>query len=218
MYAKFFKRFMDFWLSMLALIVFSPLLLVLTVIGAIAMRGNPYFVQKRPGKKRKNGEERIFSLIKFRTMSNKRDENGNFLPDEVRLNRYGKFLRKTSLDELPELINILIGDMAIVGPRPLLVKYLPLYTEEQRRRHMVRPGLTGLAQVHGRNSISWEEKFALDLEYINKITFLMDLKIILKTVKKVFVKEGIHSETAVTMEEFTGDSKEVEEEICRGDN
>ena len=218
MYAKFFKRFMDFWLSMLALIVFSPLLLVLTVIGAIAMRGNPYFVQKRPGKKRKNGEERIFSLIKFRTMSNKRDENGNFLPDEVRLNRYGKFLRKTSLDELPELINILIGDMAIVGPRPLLVKYLPLYTEEQRSRHMVRPGLTGLAQVHGRNSISWEEKFALDLEYINKITFLMDLKIILKTVKKVFVKEGIHSETAVTMEEFTGDSKEVEEEICRGDN
>ena len=219
MYAKFFKRFIDFWLSLLALIVFTPLLLILSIIGVIAMRGNPLFVQKRPGKKDKNGEERIFSLIKFRTMSNKKDENGKLLPDEARLSGYGKFLRKTSLDELPELVNILIGNMAIVGPRPLLVKYLPLYTDKQRNRHNVRPGLTGLAQIHGRNSIAWEEKFTLDLEYINKITFSGDLKIIIGTVKKVFEKEGISSETAATMEEFEGSEKCSEEgEICRTDN
>ena len=213
MYAKFFKRFMDFWLSMLALIVFSPLLLVLTVIGAIAMRGNPYFVQKRPGKKRKNGEERIFSLIKFRTMSNKRDENGNFLPDEVRLNRYGKFLRKTSLDELPELINILIGDMAIVGPRPQLVRDMVFMTEEQRKRHNVRPGLTGLAQVSGRNNISWEEKFLFDLRYIERITFLGDLKILFSTVEKVFKGSDTVREGTVSDIDF-GDYLLAKEEIA----
>lgn len=213
MYAKFFKRFMDFWLSMLALIVFLPLLLVLTVIGAIAMRGNPYFVQKRPGKKRKNGEERIFSLIKFRTMSNKRDENGNFLPDEVRLNRYGKFLRKTSLDELPELINILIGDMAIVGPRPQLVRDMVFMTEEQRKRHNVRPGLTGLAQVSGRNNISWEEKFLFDLRYIERITFLGDLKILFSTVEKVFKGSDTVREGTVSDIDF-GDYLLAKEEIA----
>ncbi len=213
MYAKFFKRFTDFWLSMLALIVFSPLLLVLTVIGAIAMRGNPYFVQKRPGKKRKNGEERIFSLIKFRTMSNKRDENGNFLPDEVRLNRYGKFLRKTSLDELPELINILIGDMAVVGPRPQLVRDMVFMTEEQRKRHNVRPGLTGLAQVSGRNNISWEEKFLFDLRYIERITFLGDLKILFSTVEKVFKGSDTVREGTVSDIDF-GDYLLAKEEIA----
>lgn len=213
MYAKFFKRFMDFWLSMLALIVFLPLLLVLTVIGAIAMRGNPYFVQKRPGKKRKNGEERIFSLIKFRTMSNKRDENGNFLPDEVRLNRYGKFLRKTSLDELPELINILIGDMAVVGPRPQLVRDMVFMTEEQRKRHNVRPGLTGLAQVSGRNNISWEEKFLFDLRYIERITFLGDLKILFSTVEKVFKGSDTVREGTVSDIDF-GDYLLAKEEIA----
>ncbi len=211
MYAKFFKRFIDFWLAFFALIVFAPLFLCLSVIGSIAMKGNPYFIQKRPGKKKKNGEEKIFALIKFRTMSNKKDQDGNLLPDEQRLTGYGKFLRKTSLDELPELVNIVIGDMAIVGPRPLLVKYLPLYTEEQRKRHEVRPGLTGLAQIHGRNAISWEEKFNLDLEYIQKITFFGDLKIIFGTVKKVFRREGIHSETAATMEEFSGTNQSSED-------
>ncbi len=214
MYAKFFKRFMDFWLSMLALIVFSPLLLVLTVIGAIAMRGNPYFVQKRPGKKRKNGEERIFSLIKFRTMSNKRDENGNLLPDEIRLNGYGKFLRKTSLDELPELVNILIGDMSFIGPRPLMERYLLFYTEEERQRHAVRPGLTGLAQVHGRNSLSWENRFALDLYYIKHITLLGDIKIFIDTIKIVLKREGIEAKELGNLDDYR---KKKEKEVAATD-
>ena len=159
MYAKFFKRFIDFWLSLIALIALSPILLILTVVGAIAMHGNPFFVQPRPGKKGKDGKEKIFKLIKFRTMSNKKDKDGNLLPDAERLNGYGRFLRKTSLDELGELVNIVKGDMAIVGPRPLLVEYLPLYNEYQSRRHEVRPGLTGLAQVNGRNAVSWEIRF-----------------------------------------------------------
>ena len=204
MYRKFFKRIMDFCLSLLALIVLSPVLLILTIIGAFAMGGNPFFAQSRPGKKGKNGEEKIFKLIKFRTMNNKKDADGNLLPDEDRLTGYGKFLRATSLDELMELVNILKGDMSIVGPRPLLVSYLPLYSEEQRHRHDVLPGLTGLAQVSGRNAISWDEKFVLDLEYIKDITFIGDVKIILRTVKKVLVKEGIQSETSATMEVFTG--------------
>jgi len=213
MYAKFFKRLIDFLLSLIAISLLSPILLILIIIGAIAMKGNPFFVQKRPGKKDKNGNERIFSLIKFRTMSNARDKEGNLLPDSVRLNKYGKFLRSTSLDELPELFNILIGDMAIVGPRPLLVKYLPLYSEEQRQRHNVRPGLTGYAQVHGRNALTWESKFDLDIEYIKKITFFGDVKIILGTVKAVLKREGINSETAATMEEFQGNiATEVETE------
>lgn len=189
MYARFFKRFFDFILSLVAVSVLSPILLILIIVGAIAMHGNPFFVQKRPGKIGKNGEEKIFSLLKFRTMSNKKDENGNFLPDEVRLNKYGRFLRSTSLDELPELFNILKGDMAIIGPRPQLVRDMVFMTEEQRRRHSVRPGLSGLAQVNGRNNITWEEKFAWDLQYIQHITFIGDIKIIFKTVVKTFKRE-----------------------------
>ena len=187
----------------------------MTVIGAIAMGGNPFFTQLRPGKiNKKIGKEKIFKLIKFRTMSNKKDKDGNLLPDEVRLNKYGRILRSTSLDELPELWNILKGDMSIVGPRPLLVKYLPLYSEEQRQRHTVRPGVTGLAQVNGRNAISWEDKFRFDVAYIHDITLWGDLKIMLKTVSKVFKREGVASSTSVTMEEFEGNEQiSIEQEV-----
>ncbi|MBE6564440.1 MAG: sugar transferase [Ruminococcaceae bacterium] len=191
MYAKYFKRLFDFFLSLIALIVLSPVLLILTIIGAIAMRGNPFFVQPRPGKKGADGKEKIFNLIKFRTMSNETDRNGNLLPDDVRLNAYGRWLRKTSCDELPELINILVGDMSIVGPRPLSVKYLPYYTELERDRHSVRPGLTGLAQINGRNSLKWEEKFRFDVEYVHNIKFESDLKIIFSTVGIVLRREDI---------------------------
>ena len=209
MYAKFFKRLFDLVLSVGALVVLSPFLLILTLIGAIAMKGNPFFCQARPGKKGKDGNEKIFKLIKFRTMSNAKDKDGNLLPDEKRLNKYGKFLRSTSLDELPEIINIALGQLSIVGPRPLLVKYLPRYTDEQRRRHDVRPGLTGLAQVSGRNAISWEEKFKLDVEYVDNITLVGDIKIILATVRSVLKREGISSETSATMEEFIGSEAEM---------
>ena len=208
MYAKYIKRIIDFFLSLMALFVLFPVLLILTITGAVAMGGNPFFVQPRPGVKDKNGNEKIFNLIKFRTMSNKKDKDGNLLPDEQRLNKYGRFIRSTSLDELPELINILIGDLSLVGPRPLLVRYIPRYTQEQRRRHDVRPGLTGLAQINGRNAISWEEKFRLDVEYVDNITFLGDIKIILGTVKAVFKRDGISSETSATMEEFMGSEVE----------
>ena len=204
MYAKFFKRVFDFTLSLIALIILSPVLLILAIVGAIAMGGNPFFAQPRPGKKDKNGNEKIFKLIKFRTMSNKKDEDGNFLPDDVRLNNYGRFLRSTSLDELPELLNILKGDMSIVGPRPLLVRYIPRYTEEQRRRHDIRPGLTGLAQINGRNAISWEERFAYDIEYVHNVTLWGDIKIIFGTIGAVLKRSGISSETSSTMEEFMG--------------
>lgn len=204
MYAKFLKRWIDFILSLIALTVLLPVLLILTVVGAVVMGGNPFFCQARPGKMGKDGEEKIFKLIKFRTMSNKKDKEGRLLPDSQRLNKYGRILRSTSLDELPELLNILLGQMSIVGPRPLLVKYLPRYTPEQRRRHEARPGLTGLAQVNGRNAISWEEKFRLDVEYVDHITFLGDIKIIFQTVMKVIKRDGISSETAATMEEFMG--------------
>ena len=205
MYAKYFKRAMDFTLSLLALIVLSPILLILTVIGAIAMGGNPFFTQLRPGMiDKKTGKEKIFKLVKFRSMSNKKDKNGNLLPDEMRLNKYGRILRSTSLDELPELWNILKGDMSIVGPRPLLVQYLDRYSPEQRHRHDVRPGLTGLAQVNGRNAITWEDKFKLDVAYVRAITFFGDVKIILMTVIAVFKRDGISSEASVTMEEFMG--------------
>ena len=187
MYAKYVKRPLDFVLSLTALIILSPLLLILTIVGAVAMKGNPFFVQKRPGRiSNKTGQEKIFSLIKFRTMSNAKDKDGNLLPDKDRLNRYGRFLRSTSLDELPELVNIVKGDMAIVGPRPQLVRDMVFMTPEQRKRHTVRQGLTGLAQVSGRNNISWEEKFEYDLEYISNITFKKDLMIIFLTVFKVF--------------------------------
>ncbi len=202
MYAKFFKRFIDFWLSLIALTVLSPVLIILTVVGAIAMRGNPFFVQPRPGKKGKDGKEKIFKLIKFRTMSNKKDENGNLLPDAERLNKYGKFLRSTSADELPSLINILKGDLAIVGPRPLLIEYLPWYTEQERHRHDVRPGLTGWAQIHGRNSVNWTERFALDVEYVGSITLKKDLSIVFRTVMKVLKKEDVAEDTRVTEGNF----------------
>lgn len=204
MYAKYFKRVIDFTLSLIALIVLSPILLILIIVTAIAMKGNPFFTQQRPGK-----DEKIFKLIKFRTMTNEKDENGNLLPDDVRLNKFGKILRSTSLDELPELINILKGDMSIVGPRPLLVKYLPRYSEEQRRRHNVRPGLTGNAQANGRNALSWEEKFKLDIEYVDNISFAFDVKIIFDTVKTVLKRDGISSETSETMEEFMGSEATV---------
>lgn len=195
MYARFFKRALDFTLSLLALVMLSPILLILTLIGAVNMKGNPFFTQRRPGK-----NERIFRLIKFRSMTCERDNFGKLLPDELRLTRYGQFLRTSSLDELPELINILIGDMSIVGPRPQLVRDMVFMTPEQRRRHSVMPGLTGLAQISGRNNISWEQKFEYDLAYIDAgITFLKDLKIVFLTVGKVFeradtVREGTASD------------------------
>ena len=197
MYAKCFKRIIDAFLSFCAILVLSPLLIILTVIGAVAMGGNPFFTQERPGR-----GEKIFRLVKFRTMNNKKDKRGNLLPDEKRLTPYGKLLRSTSLDELPELVNILKGDMAIVGPRPLLVKYLPYYTEKQKHRHDVRPGLTGYAQAHGRNGVNWDEKFQMDVEYVFHITFFGDVKIILDTIKVVFKREGISSDTSATMESF----------------
>ena len=199
-YERYIKRFLDFTLSLIALILLSPILLVFTVVGIIKMKGNPFFYQQRPGK-----NEKIFKLIKFRTMTNKKDKQGNLLPDEQRLTSYGRFLRSTSIDELPELINILKGDMSIIGPRPLLVKYLPLYNEYQKHRHDVRPGLTGYAQVNGRNTISWEEKFKYDLAYVNDITFLGDWKILLQTLFKVITREGINSENDATMEDFLGE-------------
>ena len=200
MYAKWFKRPLDFVLSALAIAVLFPLLLVLTAVGAAAMRGNPFFVQPRPGKKGKDGKEKIFKLVKFRTMSNAKDKDGKLLPDEVRLNRYGRFLRSTSLDELPELWNIIKGDMSIVGPRPLLVRDMVFMTAAQRARHDVRPGLTGLAQVNGRNNITWEQKIEYDLQYIGSgIAFADDMRIIFRTVGKVLkrsdtVREGTASD------------------------
>ena len=187
MYAKYIKRPLDFILSLCALMVLSPVLLILTVVGAIVMKGNPFFTQLRPGK-----DEKIFRMIKFRTMTCEKDADGNLLPDDRRLTKYGKLLRSTSLDELPELINILIGQMSIVGPRPLAVVYLPYYTEEEKHRHDMRPGLTGLAQVNGRNALSWEEKFQFDIQYVNHITFIGDVAIVWKTFLKVLKREGIN--------------------------
>ena len=205
LYRPFFKRFYDIVLSGLAIIVLSPILLILIILGAIKMKGNPFFTQQRPGRiNKRTGKEKIFKLIKFRTMTCEKDENGNLLPDEKRLTKYGKILRGTSLDELPEIFNIFIGNMSIVGPRPLLVQYLPLYGEEQKHRHDVRPGLTGYAQANGRNAISWEERFKLDVEYTKKISLWLDRGIIFKTVLAVFKREGISSETSATMEEFKG--------------
>lgn len=202
MYASFFKRLLDLILSLFALIVLSPILLVLMAVGAIAMRGNPFFVQPRPGKKGKGGVEKIFHLIKFRTMSNARGANGELLPDEVRLGKYGKLLRSTSLDELPSLVNILRGDLSIVGPRPQLVRDMTFMSTEQRRRHDVRPGLTGLAQVNGRNNITWEQKFEYDLKYIEKITFIGDVKIILQTIGKVLKRSDTVREGTVSDMDF----------------
>ncbi len=203
MYAKFGKRLLDLTLSALALLILSPILLVLTVVGAIAMKGNPFFVQPRPGKKGKDGQEQIFHLLKFRTMSEEKDKDGNLLPDAQRLVKYGTWLRDTSLDELPELTNIALGHMSICGPRPFLVRDCVFMTAEQRRRHDVRPGLTGLAQVNGRNNITWEEKMEYDLAYIdNGITFRGDVKIILRTIKKVLTKSDTVREGTATDIDF----------------
>lgn len=186
MYAKYIKRPLDFCLSLCALIVLSPILLVLTVLGALMMKGNPFFTQLRPGK-----DEKIFKLIKFRTMTCEKDKDGNLLPDDKRLTKYGKFLRSTSLDELPELINILKGDMAVIGPRPLMERYIPFYDDFERKRHNVRPGLTGYAQANGRNTVSWDERMQLDVYYAENLSFIMDIKIIFTTVKIVIKREGI---------------------------
>lgn len=199
MYSKFVKRLLDLLLSLTALILLSPLLLLLTGIGAVVMRGNPFFTQLRPGLR-----EKPFRLIKFRTMTNQRDADGALLPDALRLNQYGSFLRAASLDELPELINILKGDMSLVGPRPLLMEYLEYYNDSQRRRHDVRPGLTGLAQVHGRNAQTWEERFEWDLQYVEQLCFSLDVRIVLKTVVAVLRHEGISGENSATMEKFKG--------------
>ena len=203
MYKHFFKRLIDFILSLIALIVRSPILLIVALLVRTKLGSPVIFKQERPGL-----NEKIFTLYKFRTMTDAKDEQGNLLPDEIRLTKFGKLLRSTSLDELPELFNILKGDMAIVGPRPLLVRYLPLYSEHQKHRHDVRPGFTGWAQCNGRNAISWEEKFDLDVYYTKHVSLLLDIKIILKTVKVVLFREGISSETSVTMEEFRGSSNE----------
>lgn len=202
-YEKYFKRLIDIICSLSAIIVFSWLYVIVAILVRIKLGSPVLFTQDRPGK-----NEKIFKIYKFRTMTDQRDENGNLLPDDVRLTKFGKFLRSTSLDELPEVFNILKGDMSIIGPRPLLVQYLPLYNEKQRRRHEVTPGLSGYAQVNGRNTISWEEKFDLDVEYVDNITFMGDVKILFQTVMKAFVKrEGITSETSQTMEEFKGEMK-----------
>lgn len=203
MYGKYIKRVLDFLCSLVGIIVLSPVLLIVAILVRTKLGKPIIFKQERPGK-----DEKIFTLYKFRTMTDEKDKAGNLLPDEKRLTKFGKMLRSTSLDELPELFNILKGDMSIVGPRPLLVEYLPLYNEEQKHRHDVRPGLTGLAQVSGRNAITWEEKFEKDVEYVHKITFVGDIKIILNTVIKVFKKEGISQEGNATMEYFTGTKTE----------
>ena len=203
MNAKCFKRVIDFTLSVIALIVLSPVLLILIIVGAIAMKGNPFFLQPRPGKKGKDGKEKIFKLIKFRTMSNAKDKDGNLLPDDQRLGKYGAWLRSTSLDELPELVNIALGSLSICGPRPFLVRDVVFMSDEQRRRHDVRPGLTGLAQVSGRNNITWEQKMEFDLEYIDKgITFNGDVKIILRTVSKVLKRSDTVREGTVSDMDF----------------
>ncbi len=201
MYRKVLKRWLDFILSLFAIVILSPVFLVLSILIKRKLGKPVLFKQERPGK-----DERIFKMYKFRTMTNARDKKGNLLSDEKRLTSFGKKLRSTSLDELPELINILKGDMSIVGPRPLLVKYLPLYNDKQKKRHKVRPGITGLAQVHGRNAINWEQKFEWDIKYVDNITFWGDVKIILDTIKTVLRREGINSRDSVTMEEFRGTS------------
>lgn len=199
-YERFFKRPIDILCALLALVVFSWLYIIVAILVRIKLGSPVLFKQARPGK-----DEKIFNLYKFRTMTDEKDENGELLPDEIRLTKFGKFLRKTSLDELPEAINILKGDMSVIGPRPLLVEYLDRYSEEQRRRHEVRPGLSGYAQVHGRNTVTWEEKFKMDVYYVDNITFFGDIKIVFDTVLKAFFKrEGINSQTSATMEVFMG--------------
>ena len=207
MYKRYIKRILDFSLSLIATLLLSPFLLILCILVRLKLGKPILFKQKRPGK-----NEKIFTLYKFRTMTDAKDEKGRLLPDSERLTKFGKFLRSTSLDELPELINIIKGDMAIVGPRPLLIEYLKLYDEEQKHRHDVKPGLTGLAQISGRNAITWEEKFKKDIQYVHNVNFIEDCSIIIKTLAKVFKREGISSGSSVTMEKFTGKIKVLEEQ------
>ncbi len=219
MYKKFFKRFFDLVLSVIALIVLSPLLLILMIVGAIVMKGNPIFIQKRPGMiDKKTGEERIISLLKFRTMTNERDFEGNLLPDEKRLVPYGKFLRSTSLDESISIVQVITGELSLVGPRPLLVEYLPWYTEKERKRHTVRPGITGWAQVNGRNALSWEGKFAHDLEYIEKCSLLFDVKILFLTVGKVLSRSDISTSTGIVETNFAKERQaaQMSQEVTNG--
>ena len=200
MYKHFFKRFLDFWIALIVLIIISPILLVITIWLHFANKGaGAFFFQERPGK-----DGKIFKVIKYKTMTDERDANGNLLPDEVRLTKVGSFVRSTSIDELPQLINVLKGDMALIGPRPLLVQYLPLYSKEQMRRHDVRPGISGWAQCHGRNKISWTEKFKLDVWYVDHLSLMTDLKVIFITIKKVLFREDINSDNDATMEDFDG--------------
>ena len=200
MYRLFFKRFFDFWISLVVLILISPILLVITIWLHFANKGSgAFFLQERPGK-----DAKIFKVIKFKTMTDERDSEGNLLPDEKRLTKVGKFVRSTSIDELPQLINVLKGDMALIGPRPLLVQYLPLYSPEQARRHEVRPGISGWAQCHGRNAISWTEKFKLDVWYVDHCTLMTDIKVFFITIKNVLMRKDINSTTAATMEAFNG--------------
>lgn len=201
LYSKFLKLLLDFLIAFLILLLFSPLLVLVMVLLLINNKGSIFFLQDRPGRKQKT-----FKVIKFKTMNDRKDSEGNLLPDHVRLTAFGKFIRSTSLDELPQLINVLKGDMSLIGPRPLLVKYLPLYSKEQARRHEVRPGITGWAQVNGRNAIAWNQKFEYDVWYVDNISFLLDIKILWLTLKKVIVREGISSTTSVTMEPFKGNN------------
>lgn len=202
MYRKYIKRLLDFLLSLIALIILSPLMLIISILVRVKLGKPIIFKQERPGK-----NEKIFTLYKFRTMTDEKDENGKLLSDEARLTKFGKFLRSTSMDELPELINIIKGDMSIIGPRPLLVEYLPLYNDEQKKRHNERPGLTGLAQINGRNNLSWEEKFKEDVFYTENISFKLDIKILFKTIIKVIKREGISEEGSVTVRKFEGSDK-----------
>ena len=201
MYKKYFKRIVDFSISFLGLLVLSPLFIIIIIFLFIANNGSPFFFQNRPGK---NGV--VFKIVKFKTMNDMKDQNGNLCSDEMRLTKIGSFIRKISLDELPQLVNVLKGDMSLIGPRPLLTNYLHLYTEYQNRRHEVKPGITGLAQVNGRNAISWGEKFDYDVLYVDSISFVLDLKIIFLTIKKVILKEGINSDNAATIEPFNGNN------------
>ena len=203
MYSRFFKRFIDLLISFTGLVILSPVLLFITLLLSIANNGSPFFIQARPGK-----YSRIFRIVKFKTMNDRRDKDGNLLPDSVRLTKVGKFVRQTSLDEIPQLYNVLKGDMSLIGPRPLLIEYLPLYSQQQARRHEVRPGITGWAQINGRNTISWKQKFEYDVWYVEHISCLLDLKILFLTIKKVFVREGISSDTSDTMEAFRGNDRE----------
>lgn len=202
MYRNYLKRILDFFFSLIGFILISPVFILVCIFLAIANNGKIFFTQKRPGR-----DERIFKIIKFKTMNDKKDSDGNLLPDKDRLTRIGAFVRKTSLDEIPQLLNVIKGDMSLIGPRPLLVEYLPLYNEQQKRRHEVRPGITGWAQVNGRNAISWKQKFEYDVWYVDHMSLSLDIKILFKTLLKVLKSEGISSDTSATMEKFKGNEK-----------